>query len=157
MTENFLKVPKKLKDVALWVHPEGRVLGALYLRTQSVNHAGEEEPGEILNQKEPFIVVKRVDPEELRFYNLSSIIRVEYDEEYNTNLPNVKHLNCQLHMMDGSLIAGIIKAPMPPDMPRLLDYLNKHEDRFVKMYIDDTKVYLVNKSYIIRATSMDTE
>lgn len=150
-----LKIPKKLKEVTLWVHPLGRVVGSLFLREQSVDHAGEEEPLEVLNRSDHFIVLHRDSPEELRFYNRASIIRVEYPA---ADTPPCKPhgttevLPCQLHMMDGSLIAGTICEPLPPDHARLFDYLNRDVERFIRIYLDDSVVCLVNKSYIIQAS-----
>jgi len=150
VTDETFKVPKKLKPVTLWVHPEGRVRGSLYLREQSPEHAGPEQPLEVLNQGDPFIVVRREEPEELRFYNMRSIIRVEHEAE---RLPSdhVPALRCQLQMMDGSFINGTIREQLPPGRARLLDYLNRGDESFIKIHTDEGTVYLINKAYIIHA------
>jgi hypothetical protein len=151
VNKKTLMVPKKLRHITLWVHPEGRVLGGIYVREQSAHHAGEEQPLEILNQPEPFVVVKREDPAELRFYNKRSIIRVEYDnpEESVDEAMHETFLHCRLQMMDGSLISGTIQESLPPDRARLLDYLNRVDDGFIKLTSDEGAVYLINKAYII--------
>jgi len=148
---NTLKVPKKLHPITLWVHPEGRVIGSIYLRIQSPNHAGSEQPLDALNLCESFLVFNRDEPPELRFYNIKSIIRAEYsakddgaDEQQRKNNP----LRCHLQLMDGSYIDGIIRESLPPNHARLLDYLNRTDAIFIKMYMDDGKIYLINKSYI---------
>jgi hypothetical protein len=155
MSDENLIVPKKQKQVSLWVHPEGIVMGNLFTRTQSNLHAGEEEPAEILNRKEPFVVIKREDPDELRFYNKSSIIRIEYSEDEDVEVKESVHLDCRLIMMDGSVLTGTIIEPMPPNKLRLLDYLNKTDDQFVKLHTEGGQIYLINKSYIIQAISLD--
>jgi len=155
MSRDLLKIPKKLRPVTLWVHPEGRVIGSLFLRRHSSNFAGEEEPFEVLNHANEFLVMKREDPEELRFYNKASIVRLEYDEAAPWHAVEAKPLSCALHMMDGSLIAGQIKKAMPPDHARLLDYLNLENERFVKIHLEDGKVHLINKSYIVCITTVD--
>jgi hypothetical protein len=152
MIRDLLKIPKKLKQVTLWVHPEGRVVGSLFLRPQSANTPGEEEPLEVLNTSEPFLVLKRDQPDELRFYNKSSVVRVEYDEDKALSLPNVEPLPCTLHLMDGSLLSGTIRKALPPDRSRLFDYLNLHGEQFVKIYYEDGSVCVVNKSYIACVT-----
>lgn len=144
----LLKVPKTLRQVTLWVHPEGRVIGSIFLRQHSINHAGPEQPLEALNRAEPFIVVKREVPDELRFYNRKSIIRVEYEGKDRQIATTIKPLPCHLHMMDGSLLSGFIHEPLHPNKARLLDYLNKPEDTFIKMHADGNTL-LINKSYII--------
>lgn len=158
MPPKRLKIPKTLREVTLWVHPEGKVVGSLFLRQHSVNHAGSEEPLEVLNQPQPFVVLQRTAPEELRFYNRASIIRLEYagTNPCDDN-GDIRPLRCQLHMMDGSLIAGSICESLPPDQSRLFDYLNRDVDRFIKIYLeqDDRNICLVNKSYIIQVTMPD--
>ena len=152
MLRDRLKIPKKLKLVTLWVHPEGRVVGYLFLRPQSAHRPGEEEPLEVLNTADPFLVLKRDHPDELRFYNKSSVVRVEYDEDDTLEIPSVEPLPCTLHLMDGSLITGTIRKALPPDRSRLFDYLNLHEERFVKVYGEDGSVCAVNKAYIACVT-----
>jgi hypothetical protein len=152
MLRDRLKIPKKLKLVTLWVHPEGRVVGSLFLRPQSANRAGEEEPLEVLNTADPFLVLKRDQPDELRFYNKSSVVRVEYDEEEIVPAPGVDPLACTLHLMDGSLIAGTIRKALPPDRSRLLDYLNLNDERFVKVHCAGGNICVVNKAYIACVT-----
>ena len=152
MFRERLKIPKKLKQVTLWVHPEGRVVGWLFLREQSVNVPGEEEPLEVLNSADSFLVLKREGPEELRFYNKSSVIRVEYDEDKPSLLPDIEPLPCTLHLMDGSLIAGSLRRALPPDRSRLFDCLNLREEQFVKVHCQEGSVCIVNKSYIACVT-----
>ncbi len=157
MNNDTLKVPKKLHPVSLWVHPEGRVLGSIYLRTQSPSHAGSEQPLEALNLCESFLVFNRDEPSELRFYNIKSIIRVEYtssaeiaDETDANTDPETDNnaMRCHLQLMDGSYISGTIREPLPPNHARLLDYLNRSDETFIKIHVDDGLMYLINKSYI---------
>lgn len=151
MYPDSLKIEKKLKEVTLWIHPEGVVLGQLFVRTQSAEYAAEEEPIEVLNGPEPFVVLRREEPESIRFYNKNSIVRVEYEREDDTALPDVHPLECTLLMMDGSHIEGVIRRPLRPDRARLLDYLNLTEERFVKVESPDARIHLVNKPYIVCA------
>jgi hypothetical protein len=154
-----LKVPKKLQAVTLWVHPQGRVVGAIYLRTQSPTHAGSEQPLEALNVCGNFLVFNREQPEELRFYNIKSIIRVEYENEKNTSMltksNDLSAIRCHLHLMDGAYIEGTICEALPPNHARLLDYLNHNDETFIKVHMDDGQVYLINKSYINHVHASD--
>jgi len=142
-----LKVPKQLHTVTLWVHPEGRVVGSLFLREHSPDHAGRERPLEVLNQCSSFLVFKIKAPDELRFYNIKSIIRLEYTGDAHDETEETA-MRCHLHMMDGSLISGMIREPLPADRARLLDYLNRGAEGFIKLHMDDGLIYIINKSYI---------
>lgn len=155
MSSDFFKIPKSSQQVTLWVHPEGRVIGSIFLRKQSLHHAGAESPIEVINQEDEFLVVQMSDPDELRFYNRRSIVRLEYSEEDEAKAHSeVEPVTCRLIMMDGSVITGVIKTPMVPGQTRLVDHLNLHKEGFLKLHVDDTAVYLVNRSYIIHATDL---
>jgi hypothetical protein len=146
-----LQIPKKLKRVTLWIHPEGRVVGSLFLDLQKKYTAGEEAPRELLNRAVPFIVLEREDPDELRFYNRAAIVRVEYPLETPLAEDCIEPLQCRLYMMDGSMIAGSVRQSLPPGNARLYDYLNLGEERFVEIHTEGRQVCLVNKSYIAYA------
>ena len=145
--ENPLKVPKREKPVTLWTHPDGLVLGAIYLRVQSDDARGED-PWSVLNEAEDFLVVRRCEPDELRFYNKASLIRVQYTEDELYVAESGKDLPCRVYMMDGSVIEGAMRKSLPPERSRLYDYMNTDNPRFLKLYVESNAVCLVNKSYV---------
>jgi len=59
--------------------------------------------------------------------------------------------------MDGSLIAGVVRYPLPPSHERLYDYLNLSKERFAKLYLEDGSICLVNKAYIVCVSHLTTE
>ena len=144
-------IPKTLRQVTLWVHPEGRVTGSLFLSYHTKNGPGVEDPCAVLNEAASFLVLQRAEPAELRFYNKRAIIRVEYPEEETPSEEGtgIKTLHCRVSLMDGSLIEGIVRYPLPPNHERLYDYLNLSKERFVKLYLEDSSICLVNKAYIV--------
>jgi len=144
----MLKVSKKLCPVTLWVHPEGRVVGSLFLREQSPDYGGTEQPLQVLNRCQSFLVFKVDDPDELRFYNIKSVIRVELESDGSDPSMDIEPMLCHLHMMDGSLLHGTIFESLPPEHARLLDYLNRGEENFIKVHVENDLIYLINKSYI---------
>lgn len=154
MSTDILKVPKLKQQVTLWVHPEGQVVGSLFVREQSPDHAGAEEPLEVLNADVPFVVLQKESPQELRFYNKNSIIRIEYTADNNTD-DELTILSCKLSMMDGSVIEGTIREILPPEYSRLFDYINQEKSRFIRLYFNDNDVSLINKSYIVNITTTD--
>lgn len=154
MSASQFRIPKSTREVSLWVHPEGQVIGALFLREQSIHHAGPEQPVEVLNQDAPFIVVQRKDPDELRFYNRNAIVRVEHAATAPPARAEQVVIPCQLTLMDGARFEGEIRETLAPDRARLFDYLNLEADRFIKLHVEDDTVCLLNKSYIVHITTM---
>lgn len=155
MSDPRLKIPKSLREVTLWVHPEGRVIGSLFLRQQSIHHAGEEEPREVLNQDRPFLVLQRDTPDELRFYNRAAIIRVEYTaaDDEGSDRAGMITLACELHMMDGSFIKGTIMERLPAGSARLFDYINSEKERFIRVFQDEGTIGLINKAYVVQVVA----
>ncbi|MGQ4806750.1 hypothetical protein NKDENANG_00085 [Candidatus Entotheonellaceae bacterium PAL068K] len=151
MADDFLKIPKKLRPVTLWVHPHGQVLGAMFLNLQSRNFSGEEQPVDFFNQPDPFIVIKCADQDEVRIYNKAAIVRVQYyeDEEELPDVLKAEQLPCTIHLQDGTVIDGTFKQALPPGRSRLLDYLNLEEECFAKLYVSEGNVCLVNKTFIV--------
>lgn len=156
MDSEALKIPKKLKHVRLWVHPEGPVVGAIFLHCQSDHHEGEERPEEAMNGPEPFFVFRGGSDDDLRFYNKHAVVRLEYTHEPEQAPEGAVALRSRLHLMDGSTLEGVIREMLVPAHARLFDYVNIFEDRFVRLFMDDdATITLVNKAYIVRVTPLD--
>ena len=81
MDSSRFKIPKLLRQVTLWIHPEGRVVGSLFVSPSGPGRDDMGDPLEALNEQVPFVVLQRESPSELRFYNKNSIVSVEYQEE----------------------------------------------------------------------------
>ena len=154
MTASILKINKTPHQVRLWVHPEGLVVGSLFLKQDDAEQQPEESPNEVINQADPFVVLRREQPDEVRFYNRSSIIRVEYAASENDIEDNATTLHCRLMMMDGSMLEGYISETLPADQSRFYDYLNKTNVRFIRLFLNNKEVCLVNKSYIIQVSPL---
>lgn len=148
MDKKALKIPKKHQHVKVWVHPAGPVFGTIFLHYQSNTHEGEEEPIEVLNHPDPFLVMKCGEYEEVRFYSKNSIVRVEHAGKVPDSEGAIVTLPTRLYMMDGSVLDGVIKESLPPEHSRLFDYLNILQDRFVRLFSGHNEVLLVNKAYI---------
>ncbi|MCG5534597.1 hypothetical protein [Ectothiorhodospira mobilis] len=147
-----LKIPKRRKPVKVWVHPDGLVLGSLFVHLQSAHRPGEEEPAEVLNGPEPFFVMECGSARELRFYNKHSVVRMEYTLDEGPPGDYAVYLPARLHLMDGSNLEGVIREMLDPQKARLFDYINIHEHRFVRLFLSETEAALVNKAYIVRVT-----
>ena len=152
MAEKPLKIAKALRQVDMWVHPEGLVHGAIYV-TLGEDKATTEDPKHVLNGDTPFLVLKRNKPEGLQFYNRSAIVRVEY-EEPKPGDTKYTILPCRVTMMDGSVIVGEIIEVLPDEHARLYDYLNRSDTRFIRLFTDANQVCMVNKSYAIQVSSI---
>jgi hypothetical protein len=154
--KNSLKILKRQMPVTLWVHPEGRVVGSMFLTFPSPQAAAGEKPADVINRAVDFLVFKLEDSDQIRFYNKSSIVRVEYWDgtcsEDNSGRPQ----SCRITMMDGALFEGEISKQQPEEHSRLYDYMNDTRERFLRLRLGDGIVALINKSYIVSISSAET-
>src|SRR5262245_51711032 len=76
--DNPLRILKRRLPVTLWVHPEGRVVGNIFLHLRGDELRESEATESVLNEPAEFLVVERRHPDETRFYNKQAIVRVDY-------------------------------------------------------------------------------
>jgi hypothetical protein len=143
-----LHIPKKQEEVSLWVHPEGRVVGAVYVQVPRDGDPAPEDPSDVLNNHAPFLVVMRQDLGGPRFYSKRAVVRVEYHGRAPEGA-ELTRIGCRLLMMDGSMLEGSIVETLPPEHSRLFDYLNVEDQRFVRVYAQGERVWMVNKAYVV--------
>ncbi len=157
MHSTHLRIPKKMKEVMLWVHPTGAVVGSIFLYFKGQGENAVEDPLDVLNHEDPFLVLHREAPDEIFFCNKNSIVRVEYADKGAPDPVSAVVIPCRLHMMDGSIVDGIIKESLPPENSRLFDYMNISDERFIKLHVDEHYRCLINKAYIVRVVPRDPE
>ena len=157
MSSESLIVPKTLKPVRLWVHPEGPVLGSLYLHCPANGALPDELPIELLNEPAPFLVCNCGEEQyaQTRFYSKSAITRIDYEDAKEEASSARVQIGAEFQLMDGAVFRGEIREDLPPDRQRLLDYMNVHTDRFVRVFLKGGGVTLINKAYIMRVVPLD--
>jgi hypothetical protein len=155
MTQTDLSIPKSRRSVSLWVHPEGRVVGSIFLVKGHEENQDAEAPHDVMNAASPFIAVELDAGGELRFYNKNSIIRIEYSEQETIPSPDSTTLRCRAQIMDGTLLEGTIHEVLPPWNARLYDYINTEGHRFLKLALAPGEICLVNKAYVVHIAQLD--
>jgi hypothetical protein len=150
VSKNALKITKTLLQVSLWVHPEGQVNGSIYVAVGD-DAVVEENPCSVLNDDTPFLVLRTDKADDVRFYNRNAIVRAEFESEKPAD-NKMTRVNCQVTMMDGSVINGEIIEELPQERARLYDYLNQSKQRFIRLFTNDSEVCMVNKSYVVKVT-----
>lgn len=159
MGREELRIPKRPMTVNLWVHPEGPVVGCLFL-AETGESGALEDPLEALNAPPPFIVVRREQgpPGEIRFYNKRAIVRVLCDEACAADAERLAAnvvQPCELRLMDGTVLHGTVHHSLPPERARLYDFFNLGDERFVRIRLDDGGICLVNKAYVVAVVPRD--
>jgi len=149
MDDSSLKIPKKPMPVTLWVHPEGRVVGSIFLHLPGADASHVEQPLDVMNEKTDFLVIQRDPPEGVVFYNKGSIVRLDYWDAAEHSCADGQPLPCRVTIMDGSVIDGALSKAAPIERSRLYDCMNDTSERFLKLRTGVSEIVLVNKSYVV--------
>ncbi|PWT86129.1 MAG: hypothetical protein C5B58_01930 [Acidobacteria bacterium] len=138
------------------MHPEGRVLGCMFLTFPNPELGGAERPADVINNAVDFFVFKLDGTGEIRFYNKSSIVRVEYWDGESRPDQGARPQPCRITLMDGALFDGEICKALPEENSRLYDYMNDTQERFLTLRLADGNVALINKTYIVCISSLES-
>jgi len=152
--DNPLRILKRRLPVTLWVHPEGRVVGNIFLHVRGDELRESEATESVLNETTEFLVVERRHPDETRFYNKHAIVRVDYVDPDHADSAGAP-LTCTVTLMDGLELQGEIWKAMPMERSRLYDYLNATSDRFLELRLAGGQRSLINKSYVVSISPRD--
>jgi len=157
LQQHIYSIPKTPRQVTLWVHPDGRVVGSVFLSFHTSKGTGVEGLCDALNSADPFLALQRTDREGLGFYNKRAIIRVEYEEEDPPEYEGSRMMRCRVSMMDGLIIEGSAQYMLPPNRARLYDYLNLRDESFITLHLEDHHICLVNKAHVVCVSYIDDQ
>lgn len=146
-----LAVERRTVEVAIRFPGQEVVRGHLFLALSAKGHAGPETVLDLMNEPEPFFVLKVGDQPPVRMINKERIIEVEVagpgepgDEERASALAKEEEMT--LMFQDGFSLSGRARVELPPTKSRLIDFLN-YSERFFQFREGDA-VHIVNRKHI---------
>lgn len=140
------KVEKLRRRLSLVLRDGRRLEGDVFLRPLSRFRTRPEEPGDLLNEADPFFAL--VTDGRAVLVAKANVSRVEtaYAAEDDPDVASLGVL-VEITLMDGDTCSGNIFLESRADRPRLLDYLNAFHGRFLPV-VDATQVVFVNTQTI---------
>lgn len=140
------RIEKLRRQLNVWLTDGTQLEGDVFLRQVSRHRSRPEEPGDLLNDPEPFFALMRSG--EAMLVAKSSVARAEttYQDDDEMNIASLG-IPVEVTMTDGSVCTGSIFLESRTDRPRLLDFLNSYRDRFLPV-VDARQVFLVNTQVI---------
>jgi hypothetical protein len=140
------RIEKIRRNLGVVLLEGGRLEGEVFLLPSSRYRSQPEEPGDLLNDAEPFFALMR-NGEAV----LISKANVAFAE---TPVPTEEELDLatlgvpvEVTLTDGTVCTGSIFLETRSDRPRLLDFLNAYAPRFLPV-VDAKHVLLVNTQTI---------
>lgn len=149
MSDESLKVVKREHPVTLWLPAEGRVEGAIFVWPETEGQPGGESPADVFNSEEPFVAVRLQTPDRVRLYRKSAIARVAFQPR-GAREAGDSNIACSVRLDDGATVRGRVREVLPEGRQRLLDHLNRDTAAFLRLFLEDGSIALLNRAHIVR-------
>lgn len=132
-----------------------RLAGDLFVQPYTRYRMGREQAPDLLNGHEPFFPLGTDEATQLLAKD--NVREVEIPSEEPDPLAGhegARASGIEVVLLGGVVHTGTVLLEMPADRPRLLDFLNKVESRFLTLYTPDG-VRLINRRLIERVRPLD--
>jgi hypothetical protein len=142
------RIEKVRRSVEVTLSNGHRLDGDVFCQTVGRFRAGPDQPLDLLNDADPFLPLIVSD-------GSIRLVQKEHIAVMGTALPDgddavatgVLGMRVAFTLVDGSEQIGTIFPELPPDRPRLVDFLNDTPLRFLPLFATD-QLRLVNRVHI---------
>ena len=157
MTDDY-RIEKSRLSVVIVTAGGERMAGELFVQPFSRYRMGPEQAPDILNAAEPFFPFATADGDTVLIAK-DQVREVEITYADDTEgepdgASGARSAMIEVTLADGSAATGSVYLHAPTDRPRLLDFLNRFDSRFLTLYAPGG-ARLVNRSLIERVRPLD--
>ena len=140
------RIEKQRRELQLVLADGSKVKGDVFLRAVSRFRSRPEEPGDLLNDADPFFALERNGETLMVAKAQVSHAETELieDDALDTGALGV---TVEVIMRDGTACDGSIFLESRSDRPRLMDFLNAYNERFLPV-VSPGHVLLLNSQFI---------
>lgn len=123
--------------------------GEIFLNPASRFRSAPQDPGEFLNEDDPFLALAVTDGRTalVAKTRVESVTAGHADCMDADGGASPQPVPVAITLASGSVLRGTITIDAPPSRARLLDYLNTNHERFLRI-ADGDRVILVNRQAI---------
>ena len=156
---NDYRIEKDRLPVVLVTTGGERLAGELFVQTHARYRSGPEEAPDLMNDDEPFFPFAVAGGDTLLIAK-DHVREVEVPHghssmpEEDDGVSGLRRALIELTLSDGSIAAGAVYLEVQVNRPRLLDFLNRYDRRFVTLYANGA-ARLVNRRLIERVRPLD--
>ena len=138
-----------------------RIAGNLFVQAYARHRVGPEGAPDVMNDEDPFFPL-RTDEGVTYLIAKDRVLEVEItpdevalaDLEAKRLSTAVRLVDAEVTLVGGSVVRGALALEVPADRPRLLDFLNRFDKRFVTLYVE-SGTRLLHYSAIVRVRPLD--
>lgn len=157
MSDDY-RIEKDRLPVVLVTAGGERIAGELFVQLHARYRSGPEEAPDLMNDAEPFFPFAVAGGETLLIAK-DHVREVEVAHGHGAALEDdevtgIRRALIELTMTDGTIAAGAVYLEVPFNRPRLLDFLNRFDRRFVTLHSNGA-ARLVNRRLIERVRPLD--
>jgi hypothetical protein len=140
------RIEKLRRGLKLVLADGSRLEGDVFLRSVSRHRSRAEDPGDLLNESDPFFALERKG--EMLLVAKSNVTRAETELEEDDALDTgALGVTVEVQLRDGTVCGGSIFLESRSDRPRLMDFLNAYRERFLPV-VSPGQVLLINTQFI---------
>lgn len=140
------RIEKQRRELTLVLADGSKLKGDVFLRSVSRMRSRPEEPGDLLNDSDPFFALERAG--ETLIVAKTQVVRAETDLAEDDALDTgALGVTVEVTMRDGAHCDGSIFLESRSDRPRLMDFLNSYHERFLPV-VTPEQVFLLNTQFI---------
>jgi len=150
------RIEKGRTSVLLTMAGAGSLSGEMFVQSYSRRGDSPENPEDILNDAEPFFPLALGDGNTLLIAK-EQVLEAHLEDavgEEPERRTGVRAAAVELTLAGGTARTGTLYLEVRADRPRLLDFLNKYEQRFFLLHSSDG-VRLINRHLIEHVRPLD--
>ncbi len=136
---NDYRVEKDRVQVVLVTVAGERIAGEVFVQPFTMNHRGPEEVIDLLNGPDPFFPLRCADGA-IRFFLKERVLEAELADnppDDDARRACAREAQVEVSLAPGISYRGSISYEVPSSRPRLLDYLNRLDRRFLQVHTGD--------------------
>jgi len=150
------RIEKERLEVNITMEDGAELHGYIFLQPKVYGYASHSEPAALFNDRELFFPLELEGGEVLlvskaRVADISGLPLADEDEMVRASSPMAL---VEVTLAGGLTRLGSMRLEVRADRPRLLDYLNDSDQRFLMLY-SDHGVRLLNRKIIERVRPLD--
>ena len=155
MHHSEFRIEKERLPVVVVTTAGDRMFGDIFVQAYIRHRSGREEPSDIMNGPEPFFPLA-VASGEMVLISKDWVREVEIVGEARADDAAMasQPATVEITVSGGPTRSGRVYLEVPFDRPRLLDFLNRFDQRFLALHTDDG-TRLVNVRLLERVRQLD--
>jgi hypothetical protein len=132
------------------------VTGDMFLQPYGRHGGGSERPMDVLNAAENFFPLVSASGETtlMAKHHVLTVSSDSFDEPDDPRATATRAVAVEMKLINGETVQGTVRLEVPPDHPRLLDFLNLGRVRFLSLDTPAGQLH-VNRNAIERVRAVD--